>query len=85
MQSQVVSFRRVLHDRAFQQQHISQSFQNMEHNEAKLRVQLQSEKIMVASMMERFQETSESGRQAVISAQEMAALLQMKYRKQRQP
>ena len=38
MQSQVVSLRRVLHDREAQQEDISKSFQTMEHSEASFRV-----------------------------------------------
>ena len=57
------------------QEHISQSFQNMEHDEAKFRVELQTEHLMMTSVMESIQETSESERQAVINSQEMAAVL----------
>ena len=52
------------------EEHFSQSSPNMEHNEAKLIVQLQTEEFMKTSMMESFQDTSESQRQA---AQELAA------------
>ena len=51
-------------------------FPNLEHKEVQLRVQLQIEKIMMTSLMDSFQETSVSERQAIVSAQEMAAFLQ---------
>ena len=43
---------RASHERAVQQEHISQSFPNLEHNEAKLRVRVQTEEPMMTSMME---------------------------------
>ena len=59
-QLHVVSFRRLLHEREVQQEQVSQSIQNMEHKEAQLRVQLQTEEFVMKSMKEGFQETSES-------------------------
>ena len=47
----------------------------MEHKEAQLRVQLQPEELIMKLVKESFQETSESERQSVISAQELAAAL----------
>ena len=58
------------------QEHMSKGFQYMEHNESKLRVQLQIGELMRTSMIENFQETSESKRQAVISAEDLADVLQ---------
>ena len=49
---------------------------NLEHQEAQLRVQLQTEEVMMTSLKESFQENSESERQAVISAQQSASSLQ---------
>ena len=58
----------------------------MEHNEAKLRAHLQTEELMMTSMMESGQETSESKRQAVMSAlQRWRLFFKMKCRKKRQP
>ena len=72
MQSQVVSCRRVQQEREVHQVHISQFFQNMEHSEARLRVQSQTEELMMVSMIENVEETSESEMQAVKSIQEIA-------------
>ena len=41
-------------------------------NETQLRVQLQTEELMMTSVKEAFQQTSESERKAVLSAQELA-------------
>ena len=49
---------------------------NLEHKETHLGVQLQTEELMMTSIQETFQGTSESERQALISAQQMAAGLQ---------
>ena len=59
--------------------------QNLEHKEAQLRGELQTEELLMTSMMESFQETSKGERQAVISAQELAAGLQMKCHREQQP
>ena len=48
---------------------------NLEHKVAQLRAQLQTEELMMMSVMESFQETTGSERQAVISAHELAAVL----------
>ena len=85
LHSHAASYRRVLHERAVQQKHISSSFPNLEHSEAKLRVRVQTEELMMTSMMEGLRVTSESGRQAVLSAQELAAVLRMKCRKKLKP
>ena len=77
LHSHAACHRRALHERAVQQEHISQSFPNLEHNEAKLRVQVQTEELMMTSMMEGLRVTSESERQTVLSAQELAAVLRM--------
>ena len=58
-------FRRVLQEREVQQERMSQSFPNMGHSETRSRVQLQTEELMTASLMEKFQETSASEMQAV--------------------
>ena len=71
LQSHVVSYRRSLHDREVLQERLTQT---MEYQEAQLRVQLQTEELMITSLQESFQETSESERQAVISAPELAAV-----------
>ena len=47
----------------------------MEHKDAQLRVQSQPEELIMKFVKESFQETSESERQSVISAQELAAAL----------
>ena len=62
LQSHVVCYRRVLHEREVQQEQVSECFENMEHKEAQLRVQLQTEKLMMTSRKESYQETSESER-----------------------
>ena len=67
LQSHIVSNRRSLHEREIQQERIAQ---NWECQEAQLGVQLQIEELMMTSREESFQETSESERQAVISAQQ---------------
>ena len=51
----------------------SQRFPNLEHKEAKSRVQLQTEELTMTSIEEGVQETSESERPAVISRQELTA------------
>ena len=84
MQSQVVSFRNVSHNR---EEHTSQLFRKHgEPNEAILRVQGQTEELMTTLSMDNFEEISESDRQAVIRAQEMAAFFfKVKCRMQRKP
>ena len=67
LQSHIICNRRSLHEREVQQERFAQ---NWECPEAQLRVQLQIEELMMTSRKESFQETSESERQAVISAQQ---------------
>ena len=50
--------------------------QHLEYQEAQLKKKLQTEDLMMASPEESFQENSESERQAVISAQQVASSLQ---------
>ena len=66
LQSHIASYRRSLHDREIQQERITQK---LEHHVAQLRVQLQSEGLMMTYLKEFFHGTSESERQAVVSAQ----------------
>ena len=72
LQSHVVSYRRVLHEREVQREQVSQSFPNLEHNEAQLRVQLQAKEVISSSLNEGFHASSEKKRQSVINAQEGA-------------
>ena len=74
-QSHIVSYRRILHEREVQQGHISQCFQHLDHEETKLRVQLQTKELMMTSIKESSPETSESERQDLFSAQELATAL----------
>ena len=60
----------------FNQSTFPKDSQNLEHKEAKSRVQLQTEELTMTSFEEGVQETSESERAAVISGQELAAALQ---------
>ena len=76
LQSHTGRNRRTSHERdVYQEEHISQRYQNLEHKEAQLRVQLQTGEVMMTSMTESFQETLESERQAVSSPQELAIAL----------
>ena len=78
LQSRIVSCRRSLHDREVQHEHIqfnSQNFLNLEHKEAKLRVQWETEALMMTCTKESFLGTSESERQGAIRAQELAVAL----------
>ena len=52
VQSDIVSYRRSLHDPEVQQQRITQ---NLEYQEAQLRGQLQTGEVMVTSLKESFQ------------------------------
>ena len=49
--------------------------ENLRHQETQPRVQLHTEGLMIPSIQESFQETSESERQTVVSAQELAIAL----------
>ena len=71
LQSHNVSCRRSLHE-----EFTKSEAQNLEYQEAQLRVQLQTEELMMTFLKGRLQETSESERQAVISAQQQAIALQ---------
>ena len=66
-QSHIVSYRRSLHEREDQPERITQHW---EYQEA------QTEELMMTSLKDSFQETSESERQAAISAQQSAISLQ---------
>ena len=57
----------------FQQEQITQ---HVEFREAQLRIQLQTEELMITSLIENFQENTESERRAVISAQQCAISIQ---------
>ena len=73
LQSHNVSSRRCSHERGVQQERF---VQNLEYWKAQLRGQLQNEKLIMTSLKQSFQETSENERQAVISAQQLASSLQ---------
>ena len=73
LQSDNVSSRRCSHERGVQQERF---VQNLEYWKAQLRGQLQNEKLMMTSLKQSFQETSENERQAVISAQQLTSSLQ---------
>ena len=61
LQSHNASYRRTLHDREVQQKHITQQ---LEYQEVQLRLQLQTEELMMTSLKESFQESfQESERQ----------------------
>ena len=65
LQSHIVSFiKEPLQDREVQQERRTQ---NLEYQEAQLRVQVRIEELMMTSLEESFSEPSESDRQAVIS------------------
>ena len=73
LQSHTACFRRTLHDREVQHE---RSTQHMENQEAQLRIQFQTEELMMTSLKESSQRNSENDRQAVISAQQLAISLQ---------
>ena len=59
LQSHIASYQRSSHEREVQRERTTQ---NLEHEEAQLRVQLQNEELMMASIKESFQKNSESER-----------------------
>ena len=73
LQSHNVSSRRCSHERGVQQERF---VQNLEYWKAQLRGQLQNEKLIMTSLKQSFQETSENERQAVMSTQQLASSLQ---------
>ena len=73
LESHNASNRRSLHEREVQQERICTK---LGIPGAHLRVQLQTEELMMTSLKESFQGNSESERQAVISAQQFAISLQ---------
>ena len=74
LHSHIVCYRRVLHEREVPQEHMSPKFSK----HGTQWCEMKSTNIMMTTMMQNVQEFSESERQAVISAREMAVHLQSK-------